>query len=274
MPRPLPAPAGDPVFDGFVQRWESTSLGRLQAVALTAAAAEAGSDAERRRTQAAQHALHEALRRNADAPLYSALQRLAAAERDYRVGVQANIAALLAANAAIEPANRFEANEKQVNALYLARLGQLPGTWNAGEQQALLELAMQPLDEAGLAAATAWGLLPEARRPVVALEEEYARESEVDPAAEPRVGARGDRAPADGLQIAPNPTAGVFTLRFATQQRGTVDVFDLAGRRCHEAALAGTEVTIDVSGKLAPGIYAVRCRLDDGQVFSAKLVIQ
>ncbi len=76
-----------------------------------------------------------------------------------------------------------------------------------------------------------------------------------------QTGASPDPAPPSrlGLRLRPNPTDGVVTVAVNAPTTGRVDVFDAAGRRVAQLALAGREATWRAG---APGVYLVRVTAD------------
>lgn len=69
--------------------------------------------------------------------------------------------------------------------------------------------------------------------------------------------------------VFPNPNDGDFTIRYAgIDALGTLDVFDMTGRRVYDARTAmnnGQYVTVSLHGKLAPGSYILRFSTENGR---------
>ena len=69
--------------------------------------------------------------------------------------------------------------------------------------------------------------------------------------------------------VFPNPNDGDFMIRYSGENAlVTLDVFDMTGRRVHDARIAmnnGQLVPIAMQGKLAPGSYVLRLSTENGR---------
>jgi hypothetical protein len=77
------------------------------------------------------------------------------------------------------------------------------------------------------------------------------------------------------INIAPNPTSGVFYLRMASEfENGHVRLFDLQGRLLMERELDPADATVRMEPQsLRPGVYFVKVILD-GELLTEKLVVE
>ena len=78
-----------------------------------------------------------------------------------------------------------------------------------------------------------------------------------------------------GVSVHPNPSPGLFTLDFATEEATTGELLirNSLGALVGSAAVQAGPNTIDLRGK-PPGLYFLTIRLLDGSLFNRKLVLQ
>lgn len=74
--------------------------------------------------------------------------------------------------------------------------------------------------------------------------------------------------------VFPNPGPGVFNLKFSTPVEGTVDVFDLNGRKVKQISLNGqqTQHEVDLTG-YAKGIYVLQANVNGSQ-YVRKVILE
>jgi len=82
--------------------------------------------------------------------------------------------------------------------------------------------------------------------------------------------------PTDFVFIYPNPNDGLFHVRFynAINETATISIFDakgaLAFRRVVTTGNPYTDITVDLAGRNASGVYTVEVRGDGGRLIGAK----
>lgn len=77
------------------------------------------------------------------------------------------------------------------------------------------------------------------------------------------------------VKIYPNPTTGNVTLEYALaeDQIGTLEVFDLMGKRVRSTTLSGAGPWYFTVDNLSSGLYSVRVLVDNKVVLSEKVSI-
>jgi len=76
----------------------------------------------------------------------------------------------------------------------------------------------------------------------------------------------------NGLVVYPNPLSDQLTLKLKDISTTTqLQVVDMQGKICYEQELVQTETTLDLAA-LAPGIYLVKCTLENNKIVTAKVV--
>lgn len=75
------------------------------------------------------------------------------------------------------------------------------------------------------------------------------------------------------LRVYPNPTSGVLNVE-AERRIQRVALFSLAGVRVLDVEIGGFSAVLDVSGKVAAGLYLLRVEFEDGEVSYVKIWVK
>jgi hypothetical protein len=195
----------------------------------------------------------------------------------YETQVIGNLQAAYSLNQAVSGTALFEANEKNVNEIYLLSVMQQGGNLTTAQVASLQNIALQDPRQGGPAVGIALGLLPDCAKPQGLIP--YPPMSEraqpayaqlIEDRERSPLGSKPDR----GITVYPNPASTHFVLQNYGNTPGLLSLMDINGRTWLQRKIQGAEQRIELDPGMPKGLYYLRFVPDQGEVLALKLLIQ
>ncbi len=170
----------------------------------------------------------------------------------------------------------YELNEKAVNKIYLTAIIQQNGNLTSNQIAELRAIAQGNPKTGGPAVNNANNLLPDCYKveqvpPLLISSPEQSSQTvyyEELPQA-----IRNFYSNESDFNLFPNPAHTEFTIQNPTESNGIVTVYDIAQRVLLSTTLSGMFTTVSLTSAFGPGIYIVNVSMEDGTLYTKKLVI-
>ncbi|MBN8678526.1 MAG: T9SS type A sorting domain-containing protein [Chitinophagales bacterium] len=175
-------------------------------------------------------------------------------------------------NESLPAIDQYEINEKVVNSILLISLMQQDGKFTPNQMATLESIARQDQKHGGTAVYYASGLLPDCITSDIPQEQLYPTVDSLQ-----KVLPTDDRALKtdtfykSSIEVMPNPTNNVFTVRGEWEGNCVLYLYDLYGHILIEKQFDGKEVISQLETDTLPGIYIIRVVTDEGFSFITKL---
>jgi hypothetical protein len=194
---------------------------------------------------------------------------------DYKSDIQTKLQEAYTLLQQIAPAMGLETHLFEVRNIQLQSALYQNGGFTQVQLADLKDIGQLCSETAGPAVSIALGLLPDCEKQgIVTCEPEPV--DDTAPQSYETPGGQGLLAPpsSNGAPswLYPNPTTSSFFVKMP--QKGEVAIFDMTGKTLSVQRVEEPDTPVEISQRLAPGIYLVRMRTDDGTTVTEKLSVQ